>query len=62
MIYRFSINLDRLELTYEKNVPLQTMLSDITKNEFEFDSLRLIREQCMYYSNEFSIWGSDYDE
>ncbi len=62
MKYSFTINLDRLELTYEKNEPLQTKLSDTTKNEFEFDSLWLIREQCKYYSNEFSIWGSDYDE
>jgi len=62
MNYSFTINVDRLEFTYEKNEPLQTMLSDTTKNEFEFDSLRLIREQCKYYSNEFSIWGSDYDE
>lgn len=62
MKYSFTINLDRLEITYEKNEPLQTMLSDTTKNEFEFDSLRLIREQCKYYLNEFTIWGSDYDE
>jgi len=62
MNYSFTINVDRLELTYMTNEPLQTMLSDTTKNEFEFDSLRLIREQCKYYSNEFSIWGSDYDE
>lgn len=62
MVYNFCINLDRLELTYDKNEPLQTMLSDTSKNEFEFDSLRLVREQCKYYSNEFSIWGYDYDE
>lgn len=62
MKYSFTIKLDRLELTYMTNEPLQTMLSDTTKNEFEFDSLRLIREQCKYYSNEYSIWGIDYDE
>lgn len=61
MVYKYCVNLDRLELTYMTNEPLQTMLSDTTKNEFEFDFLRLIREQCKYYSNEFSIWGSDYD-
>lgn len=62
MVYKYCINLDRLELTFDKNEPLQTILSDTTRDEFEFDSLRLIRQQCKYYSNEFSIWGSDYNE
>lgn len=62
MNYSFTINVDRLELTYEKNEPLQTMLSDNTINEFEFDSLRLIRENSRMYSHEFIVYGSDYDE
>ena len=62
MIYRFSINLDRLELTYEKNDPFQTMLSDTSKNEFVFDELRLVRENSRMYSYEFIVYGSDYDE
>ena len=62
MIYRFSINVDRLELTYEKNEPLQTLLSDNTINEFQFDALRLIRENGRMYTHEFIVYGSDYDE
>lgn len=62
MIYRFSINLDRLELTYEKNEPLQMFLSDNTINEFQFDALRLIRENSRMYSHEFIVYCSDYDE
>ena len=62
MVYKYCINLDRLELTFDKNEPLQTMLSDTTRNEFEFDSLRLVREQCKCYSNEFSILVCDHDK
>lgn len=62
MIYSFIINVDRLELTYDKNEPLQTLLSDNTINEFQFDALRLIRENSRMYSHEFIVYGSDYDE
>lgn len=62
MVYKYCVNLDRLELTFDKNEPLQTLLSDTTITKFEFDSLRLVRKQSKYYSNEFTIWGCDYNE
>ncbi len=61
MEHGFTINVDRLELTYEKNEPLQQKLSDI-KDELKIDALRLVRENSRYYSHEFLVLGSDYEE
>ncbi|MCR5039490.1 MAG: hypothetical protein K6A94_09160 [Bacteroidales bacterium] len=61
MVYRFTINVDRLEITYKANEPLQQMLSDI-KDDVKIDALRLVREKSRYYTHEFLVLGSDYDE
>ena len=62
MKYKSQINIDRLELTYEGNEGIKTVLSDKDTKELHWDGLRLVRQKSRMYCHEFVVLVKKYSE
>ncbi len=60
--YSYSINIDRLEITYLASDELKKYLSNKECSEYHFDGITLRRCECRNYENEFAIISTDLDE
>lgn len=60
--YSYSINIDRLEITYLATQEQKDYLANKEHNEFFFDGITLRRCECRNYENEFAIISTDLDK
>lgn len=60
MKHSYKINLDKLEITYTASNELKDYIAN--NDVVLFNELKLIKQESRMYTNEYAIWGSDYNK